>query len=216
MDYEKWEAYYRDILEDFGFDRTSDERAAQLLDDLLDGERVNSRELRELIEGKRVIVYGNAPDLEVDDVGTDGLVIAADEATSVLIEAGVMPSIITTDLDGNVEDQLSANQMGTVVVIHGHGDNVAAIREWAPRFEGPVVATTQSAPFGNLYNFGGFTDGDRAVFLADHFGAAEIVLKGFDFKRVNPKDAEGAVKKRKLAWARKLLKELGRGDLKGL
>jgi len=28
---------------------------------------------------------------------------------------------------------------------------------------------------------GGLTDGDRAVFLADHFGASRIVLAGFDF-----------------------------------
>ncbi len=216
MDFDQWEAFYLKILEDFGFDRSMDERAAQLLDDLLDGQRVNSRELRERIEGKRVIVCGNAPGFEVDGPLAEGIVIAADEATSVLLEAGVIPTLITTDLDGKVEDQVAANQMGAIVIVHGHGDNVLAIERWAPQFQGPVVATTQSTPYGNLHNFGGFTDGDRGVFLADHFGAAKILLQGFDFKKVNPKDGETAVKKRKLQWARKLLKALGRSELKGL
>ena len=35
--------------------------------------------------------------------------------------------------------------------------------------------------FANLQNYGGFTDGDRAVFIADHFKAKKIFLIGFDF-----------------------------------
>lgn len=32
-----------------------------------------------------------------------------------------------------------------------------------------------------VYNFGGFTDGDRAVFLAEALGASLIVVAGMDF-----------------------------------
>ena len=46
------------------------------------------------------------------------------------------------------------------------------------------MATTQSAPFGEVHNFGGFTDGDRCVFLADHFAATRIILCGFNFTEV--------------------------------
>ena len=46
----------------------------------------------------------------------------------------------------------------------------------------PVIGTTQIEPISDVYNFGGFTDGDRAVFLAEHFGAKEIELVGFDFE----------------------------------
>ena len=59
----------------------------------------------------------------------------------------------------------------------------------------------------------GFTDGDRAVFLADHFGAARIRLVGFDFETPNAKDRDLRLKQRKLDWAYILLGSLERDDL---
>jgi len=109
--------------------------------------------------------------------------------------------------------QYITNAAGTLAVVHGHGDNLDAVSTWAPRFRGRTVATTQSRPVGRLENFGGFTDGDRAVFLADHFGAARIHLVGFDFERPNPKDADATRKRRKLDWAYILLSNLQRDDL---
>ena len=35
-------------------------------------------------------------------------------------------------------------------------------------------------PTNNVYNFGGFTDGDRSVFLAEELGASQIILVGMD------------------------------------
>lgn len=117
-----------------------------------------------------------------------------------------LPDIIVTDLDGNVEDQIKANEMGSIAVIHAHGDNIPAIRKYAPLFKGRVVLTTQSEPFDNVYNFGGFTDGDRAFLMAKHFGATKISLFGFDFE--NPREKEGKdieIKRKKLKWAKKLI-----------
>jgi hypothetical protein len=56
-----------------------------------------------------------------------------------------------------------------------------------------------------VYNFGGFTDGDRAVFAADELGAERITLVGFD---LDDQDVE-PMKRGKLFWARKLLALLG-------
>ena len=44
-----------------------------------------------------------------------------------------------------------------------------------------VVGSTQTKTFGKMENFGGFTDGDRCVFLAEYFNASKIVLIGMDF-----------------------------------
>ena len=66
------------------------------------------------------------------------------------------------------------------MVVHAHGDNIPLLKHWVPRFTGPLVATTQSTPLPHVHNFGGFTDGDRAVFAADELGAASITLVGFD------------------------------------
>jgi len=82
------------------------------------------------------------------------------------------------------------------------------VKEIVPRFRGPIVGTTQSTPFDGRRNYGGFTDGDRAVELARHFGARRVNLLGFDFE--NPRRAEGKDlerKRRKLKWARKIIFE---------
>ncbi len=48
-------------------------------------------------------------------------------------------------------------------------------------FEKNCIGTTQATPIGKVNNFGGFTDGDRCVFLADYFNAKKIILLGMDF-----------------------------------
>ncbi len=123
-------------------------------------------------------MFGPVPPL-VEPPG-DYIKIAAGSACSLLIEKGIWPDIVVTDLDGDVRDQVEANEKGAIVVIHAHGDNMNALKEWVPRFRGQVFGTTQVEPRGNIHNFGGFTDGDRAVFLAAHFGVDRVLLQGFD------------------------------------
>lgn len=213
MEFEDWRLFYERILEDFGFSRAEDESVARELDGTLGGTRVGPPELRDLLEEADVTVAGNGPNVDAEIRGSRGVLITADEATSSALRVGLRPAVLVTDLDGDVADQVRANVEGTVAVVHAHGDNGPAVREWAPRFTGRTVATTQSRPEGGLQNFGGFTDGDRAVFLADHFGAARIHLLGFDFERPSPKDADVARKRRKLDWAYILLSNLARDDL---
>ncbi|HXW99032.1 MAG TPA: 6-hydroxymethylpterin diphosphokinase MptE-like protein, partial [Methanomicrobiales archaeon] len=105
------------------------------------------------------------------------------------------------DLDGATCDFIRMNEAGTVIVVHAHGDNIPLIRRWVPGFPGPLVGTTQSRPFGMIHNFGGFSDGDRAVFLAHALGAADVLLAGFF---IDDPDV-GPVKRGKLLFARELL-----------
>ena len=44
-----------------------------------------------------------------------------------------------------------------------------------------MIGSTQTKSFGQIKNFGGFTDGDRCIFLAEYFNASKIVLIGMDF-----------------------------------
>jgi len=213
MEFELWEPFYEEILKNFGFSREKDEAVALELDKLLGGNRVPDSSLRKIIRGKEVTVAGNGPNVAEEIGEARGVLLTADEATSVALGKGLLPAILVTDLDGNVTDQLKANAEGAIAVIHGHGDNGPAVRQWAPRFSGATVATTQSRPFGGLRNFGGFTDGDRAVFLADQFGAERIHLVGFDFEHPNAKDLDRRTKQRKLDWAYILLGSLHRDEL---
>jgi len=201
--FEDWEPYYLRILEDLSFDRAGDEEAAVLLSTLLP--RDNLATLRRRIRGKTITVCGNGPNLVAELDRIRGTLIAADGAANRLYAGGIRPSAIVTDLDGATEAFVEMNRAGTVIVVHAHGDNRDLLRFWVPLFPGPLVGTTQARPLPHIHNFGGFSDGDRAVFLAYALGASEVRLAGFDLddSSVNP------VKRRKLAWARTLLRLAG-------
>jgi uncharacterized Rossmann fold enzyme len=212
MDFATWEPIYRSILKDFGFKREEDERSASILSGLLEGrDPVGPKELLYLIQGKLVYVLGDAERLEKDLLRDDvdlskGVVICADGTTSALLKRGLVPDLIVTDLDGVIEDQISANERGSIVAIHAHGDNIKHIWKWTLKFEGKLLGTVQCEPFGNLHNFGGFTDGDRAVFLAKNFQAKSIELLGFDFEdAAEKKNRDKETKLKKLKWAKELI-----------
>ena len=211
-DFTAWEPIYERILEDFGFDRTGDEEAARLLSHMLSEKNTASlSELKDTVSGKPVLVCGNAPGLRNELLKIDlsaFVIIAADGAAAVLMDMGRVPEVICTDLDGNsevdIEKEILACSRGSIVLIHAHGDNMDKLEKYVPRFR-RFIATTQARPFDQVYNFGGFSDGDRCVFVAREFGAKSIKLAGFDFEEplVNP------IKKKKLNWAKKLIEMLG-------
>jgi hypothetical protein len=204
MNFESWEPVYEAILADLGFDRADDERARDELAALV--EPFDERRLT-AIEGATVAVAGAGPSLE-DELGIvedAELVIAASTAATRLLEAGVPVDLMVTDLDGRPETARALTRRGVPVAVHAHGDNRPAIGEWVPAFVPEhVLATTQAAPAGPVRNFGGFTDGDRVAFLADHFGAARLAFPGWDLD--DP--AVGPTKRRKLRWAERLLRWL--------
>jgi len=204
MRFADWEPHYTAILDYFGFERDADEAAARLLEEVADG-RDDVGLLEALIRGRAVTVCGNAPSLPDELDRIEGTVLAADAAAEVFAGHGIRPDAVFTDLDGATDVFVDLSRQGTVMVVHAHGDNMPLIRHWVPHLPGPLVATTQAAPFAHIHNFGGFTDGDRAVFAADDLGAASIRIIGFDLadKNVDP------VKRGKLYWAGELLRLIG-------
>jgi hypothetical protein len=201
MRYTDWNPVYEAILRDLGYDRTGDERVRDrlaALTDSFDPDRLPA------FDGARVAVCGAAPSL-VDDLplarGAD-VVVAASTAADVCRREGVPVDLLVTDLDKNPETAVRLSREATPVAAHAHGDNRALVEEYAPRLTAEwTLPTTQAEPAGPVENFGGFTDGDRGAFLADHFGAEELLFPGwaFDDPDVDP------AKRRKLAWAERLL-----------
>jgi hypothetical protein len=203
----EWMPIYREILLDFGFDSERDERSAQILSRLLSLKgnlNETSERLQRLINGRDVLVCGKAPTLATDiksgKIERGEVILAADGATSVLFGQGIIPRIIVSDLDGSVSDLKLANALCAIIIVHAHGDNMDAIKAHVPSLSA-VLGTTQSLPTTNVFNFGGFTDGDRAIFLAEEYGARTVSAIGFDFydETVSP------TKRKKLQWAKKLL-----------
>jgi uncharacterized Rossmann fold enzyme len=201
MEFHTWEPVYEAILADFGYDRAGDERARDELAELTEPFDL-SRLSR--FAGATVAVAGAGPSLsrEVAVATRADIVIAASTAADVLADAGVAVDLLVTDLDKNVETARALTADGVPVAAHAHGDNRDLLTEHVPRFDGEhVLPTTQAAPAGPVRNLGGFTDGDRAAFLADHLGAAELRFVGWDFD--DP--SVGPAKAKKLDWAERLL-----------
>jgi uncharacterized Rossmann fold enzyme len=161
--------------------------------------------LTDQISGRIVEVYGPAK-LDEPQIHEETVKIAAGSGLQNMLESGLRPDIIVTDLDGDIEVLSDLNEQGVAVIIHAHGDNIERMRDVVPGFLGPIIGTTQVQKMGGLHNFGGFTDGDRAVFLAMALGAKEVILKGFDFDApVEKAGADPEVKKKKLAYAKELI-----------
>jgi uncharacterized Rossmann fold enzyme len=200
MRWELWHPWYEKIVARLGLDKKADEAAAKTLNGLLPKPDIG--ELKSLIKGKECIVLGAGPSLDDDleKLERAGLLnktlIAADGATSAVLEYR-NPEIITTDLDGNIEDQLDAWRRGSWLAVHAHGDNIEQVRT-LPKLSGRIIGTTQVEPFGRLYNFGGFTDGDRAAFIAHELGASKIYLAGMDLGTEIGKYSGDKDRKRKL------------------
>ena len=97
------------------------------------------------------------------------VVIAADGATAVRMDIGCVPEVICTDLDGNseanIEKEILACEQGSIILIHAHGDNIDKLKKYVPRFK-RFFATTHARPFDKVFNFGGFSNRDRCVFVA--------------------------------------------------
>ena len=99
------------------------------------------------------------------------------------------------------------------VSIKAGDETVDKIKEYVPELK-RILGTTQSVPLENVSNFGGFTDGDRCIFLAIELGARFILLAGMDFGDIVTKysrpdlpESEGKadkIKQMKLNYAKKL------------
>jgi len=203
MEYSDWHPVYEAILSDFGYPRDGDEAARDRLGELV-ADRTTFDPETLGIDGQHVAIAGGAPSLadEIELAAGADLVVAASTAAERLLDAGVAVDLVVTDLDKHAERVVEYTQDGIPVAVHAHGDNVALVESTVPECDPSfVLPTTQAAPAGPVRNFGGFTDGDRAAFLADHFGAADLVFPGWDFDDpdVSPSKA------RKLDWAERLL-----------
>ncbi|WP_456421488.1 6-hydroxymethylpterin diphosphokinase MptE-like protein [Thermococcus sp.] len=206
MRWEDWKSFYERIVREMGYSIEKDRKSAELLRALLlEGDDYILREELEAVIGKKAYVFGAGPSLELalnEFDFSDGTLIVADGATSALLDAGLLPDVIVTDLDGRISDIKLANDKGAFLVVHAHGDNMGKLTSYVP-FLSRILGTTQAEPLDIVYNFGGFTDGDRAVFLAEELGAREIILVGFDFGEVVGKWSKPGLKEHAPVWESK-------------
>lgn len=209
-----WNKKYSEILREFKYSEKQDTESAIILNSIL-RKNASIKKINQQIKGKTIFVIGAGPSLSLAIPILKNfektVKIVADSAVKPLIENGIKPDIIVTDLDGDEDSLIKAGRTNSIFVVHAHGDNIAKLY-LAENFKN-CIGTTQSKPFKNIQNFGGFTDGDRAVFLASHFNAKKIILFGMDFgKKIgrysHTKVTERKIKLKKLRKGKSLLEWL--------
>ncbi len=108
----------------------------------------------------------------------NGLVIAVEGYTvRKLLDWGIRPRVVVTDFDFQPEHILNCD---CLVFGHAHGDNIGRFIEFAGKLRGRLVPTVQVWPRNCGLLLPGFTDGDRAVYLAYYMGARVINVYGFN------------------------------------
>tara|TARA_B100000745_G_scaffold97513_1_gene61978 strand:+ start:1295 stop:2029 length:735 start_codon:yes stop_codon:yes gene_type:complete len=206
-----WKKRYFSILKELNYSEKKDKESALILDSILK-KTDTIKKIRKLIEGKTIFVIGSGPSLSSAIPKLKKLKksikIAADSSLKPLVDNGIIPDIIVTDLDGNEDTIKKISKTKSIFVIHAHGDNIEKL-QMVKKMKN-CIGTTQTNPFNKVQNFGGFTDGDRGVFLASYFNAKKIILFGMDFgnqigKFSNTKKSDRETKLKKLEIGRDLL-----------
>jgi uncharacterized Rossmann fold enzyme len=229
-----WWPKYLAIATRFGYSVDEDQRAANMLSQMIAQHAVPLSRVVSVVKGQNVVVCGAGPSLPRNlqaavkfDLLAESVLIAADGATTALLNEHQQPNLIVTDLDGRFSDIAQAHRKGAIVVVHAHGDNMPLLKRYVPqllqsdRTADGVLGSTQARPCPGVVNFGGFTDGDRCVFLAEECGAKAIALLGMDLgsvigrysKPTLSRDSPASpAKRQKLLVAKELLEWLAKAS----
>ncbi|HID41855.1 MAG TPA: DUF115 domain-containing protein [Pyrodictium sp.] len=169
-----------------GYSLREDCRAARILDWLLyeaalEGRYRSIPSVCKTIESRHVCIAGGSESLEdnIDQLFGCEKIVAVDCATVLLMKHGLTPDIVVTDLDGSWYYIMEASRAGAIVVVHAHGDNIAALHGIVPRIEN-IAGTTQCMTTRFATMATGFTDGDRALGLAIACRASRVTLYGMN------------------------------------
>ena len=174
-----WKTKYSEILKEFKYSESKDRESTKYLDSILKKSN-NYEKISKKIKHQNVIVVGAGPSLSrcIPKLKKmkKTIKIVADTALKPLLENKIKPDILVSDLDGDEKSLKKIGKSKAIMVIHAHGDNFDKL-ELVSNFKN-CIGTTETKSFGKIHNFGGFTDGDRCVFLANHFKAKRIILFG--------------------------------------
>ena len=194
-----WKTKFKEIRREFGYKETDDFLSAKKLDSLLK-KKFLKKQLQNMIKGKTVFIIGAGPSLSKSLVHIKKCKnitkIVADGAVRALLEKDIRPDILVTDLDGDLDSIKKIGRTKIPILVHAHGDNYDKLE--VVKMISNVVGTTQTEEVGKIKNFGGFTDGDRCVFLANFFNAKKIVLVGMDFGQIIGKYSKHEITNRKI------------------
>ena len=200
FDIEWWWNFQDRIEVQFGFSRVREDVASRFASRIFTQEG----DISNHIKGRDLVIVGAGINSFTDIPESDLLV--ADGALRACLERGTIPEFIVTDLDGYISDLIWASEHGSKVIMHSHGDNLAALYRYSSYIR--PICVTSTYPSTGTSCWGGFTDGDRALMMALSLGCKSVQLIGFDFSRIGDYSGKYSPRKlEKLAWAKKIVTE---------
>lgn len=195
-------AKYKEIIDMMGFLEAEDIKSRDILHDIFSQREYNLENnilhLEKLfLKYTKILIFGGGPDAEYfvnyihenhdfKNLSENLLIIAVDGITELLYENRIIPDIIFTDLDGILFETINRPEFKkTLFIIHAHGDNINQIKSFRKFLTNSkfLIGTTQVESKIPIINHGGFTDGDRALFLISNFLKEyhNVFIFGFDF-----------------------------------
>lgn len=113
-------------------------------------------------------------------------IIAVDGASRLFLERHMFVDLVVTDLDGLSTRSVMElhDKWHSTILVHGHGNNQQAVQALLEKatLDARYIFTTQVEPTRHVCNLGGFTDGDRAVFIGLALGFTRLVLVAMDLE----------------------------------
>ena len=229
LDWSAWEPLYREVATDLGLSIPNDYSTAEKYKLAVEHRFKDgcSPLISQIASWKKIKawIFGAGPSLEQDFItfqqhfsSEKDLVVGVDGASLFLREKGYVPDLIFSDGDGSLDAILDCVTNGSILILHAHGDNYSIIDKLLSKIKIytfiPTVQTKPAEPY--LYNFGGFTDGDRAISaVLEWFTGITVLLVGFTFGNVQGRyskphklknHAEASeFKLKKLAFAKKYI-----------
>ncbi|MHA1366847.1 MAG: 6-hydroxymethylpterin diphosphokinase MptE-like protein [Candidatus Heimdallarchaeota archaeon] len=159
-----------------------DKKATKILHRMLNDEKVT----KSLVNLEKCLSLENSIEqvkLFLKNNKTPVKIIAGDGAAKALLNNDLSVDVIVSDLDGSIPTLVKSHEINkSILLLHAHGDNIPSLVKVKELLQKDnVIGTTQISETTKVKNFGGFTDGDRAVYLASNMAAEIIVLFAFDF-----------------------------------
>jgi len=197
---EWWWAYQSEIESQFGFSRIREDVASRIASRI----RTKNVPLADIVRGRDWTIVGAGIDSSTD---IDGLnLIVADGALRACLQRAIVPEVIVTDLDGYMPDLIQASEQGSNIIVHSHGDNLAALYNYSKFITPSCLTSTYPSKFTECW--GGFTDGDRSLMMALSLECSSVEIVGFDFTKVGDYSGRYSPRKmEKLVWAERIINE---------
>ena len=225
--------FQQNIREYFGWNLQDDEEVLEWLqqnlvkfDDRWNDES-QSNNLNELIleiksSEQFVVIGANVTEDEIMTLSTTTPLIVADGAIGALLELNedLLENVICLVSDGDGLPYITNKKIGNMkILLHAHGHakiNLKHVLEtWNKWSKTPKIIISHQTFKSKkpAVNFGGFSDGDRAVCMLHSCGITKnnIRLIGFNTKKIGKWTglSNTEIKRQKLEWMEKILEDLG-------